>query len=302
MKRLTILSLTAILISSPLLLSWNGQDPVSVQKSVVVEADAVQENIISFGGHVLIKGKVTEDVVVFGGTVTVEGEIEQMLFCVGSDILLKETSIINGDVVALGGELVKEPGNYIQGDTIYFHSSTDIFNAISGSFNLSFFPVFLLFKLMASLIWLLLALVLTALLPQQIQFASSRLRMYLGPVLGIGLLSIMVFVGMVMAAAFLSLLLIGLPLLFVLIILGITIKVFGQVIVYHFFGVSLARALGKPASSPFLAVMLGFLVVTFLGFIPLLGFVISFLISLLGWGIVIRTKFGSTENWFRKKV
>lgn len=302
MKRYSLIFLTALLISTPLLLCWNGQEPASVQKSVVVESGSVQENVISFGGNVVIKGEVTEDVVVFGGTVTVEGKIEQMLFCIGSEILLKETSVINGDVVALGGELVKEPGSFIQGDTIYFHSSTDFFKAISGSFNLSFFPIYLLFKLMASFIWLLLALVLTALLPRQIQFASSRLREDFAPVLGIGLVAIMVYVGMIMLAAFLSLLLIGLPLLFVLIILGIIVKVFGQVIVYHFFGDSLSRAMGKPASSPFLAVILGFIVVTLLGFIPLAGFVISFFLSLLGWGIVIRTKFGTTENWFRRKA
>jgi hypothetical protein len=302
MNRITLLLITALLIIVPVLLSGGTHDPVSVQRDVVVESGSTQENVISFGGNVLIKGKVTEDVVVFGGTVTVEGEISQMLFCMGSEILLKETSIIRGDVVALGGELVKEPGSYIQGDTIYFHSSTDFFKALSGSFNLSFFPVYLLFKLIASFIWLLLALVLTALLPGQIQFASDRIRKDFGPVLGIGLLAIMVFIGMVIAAALLSLLLIGLPLLFVLIILGIVIKVFGQVILYHFFGDSLSRALGKPASSPFLAVLIGFLVVTVLGFIPLLGFMISFFLSLLGWGIVIRTKFGTTKNWFRKKA
>jgi hypothetical protein len=300
MKRFVILIIPVVLALTPFLLSWNEQDRISAQKSIVVESGSIQENVISFGGDVLIKGRVTEDVVVFGGTVTVEGEIEQMLFCIGSKILLKDTSVINGDVVALGGELTKQPGNYILGDTIYFHSSADFFNALSGGFNFSFFPVYLLFKLTVSFIWLLLALVLIALLPRQIQFASSRLREDSGPALGIGLLAMMIYVGMTITAVFLSLLLIGLPILFVLIILGIGIKVFGQVIVYHFFGDSLARAAKKPASSPFLAVILGFLVVTLLGLVPLLGFVISFFLSLLGWGIVIRTKFGTTVNWFRK--
>lgn len=302
MKKIIMLAAAVSLISSPVLFSWNRPDSLSAQKPIIVEADSVQENVISFGGDVLIKGKVKEDVVVFGGTVTVEGEIGEILFGFGSKILLKETSVIKGDVVVLGGELIKEPGNFIQGDTIYFHSSTDIFKAISGGFNLAFFPAYLLFKLTASFIWLILALIITALLPGQIQFASSRIRRDFAPVLGIGFLTIMVFVGMALFAAFLSLLLIGLPLMFVLILLGIVIKVFGQVVVYHFFGDSLSRAAGKTVSSPFLAVILGFLVVTLAGFIPLLGFILSFFLSLLGWGIVIRTKFGTTENWFRKKT
>ena len=302
MKKYSLFIITFLLALAPVLNSMDAyDDPVSVQKPIVVEAGSVQDNIISFGGDVLIKGKVEEDVVVFGGTVTVEGEIGNILFCLGTDINLKDSSIIHGDVVALGGTLTKEPGNFIHGDTIYFKSSTEVFKAVSGGFNLAFFPVFLLFKLMVSFIWLILALVLVAILPRQIQFASSRIRHDFGPILGIGILAIVVFTAMVIFAALLSLLLIGLPLMFVLIILGIVIKVFGQVILYHFFGSSLSKAIGKQASSPFLAVIIGFLGVTLLGFIPILGFLISFFVSVLGWGVVIRTKFGTTENWFRKK-
>jgi hypothetical protein len=91
----------------------------------------------------------------------------------------------------------------------------------------------------------------------------------------------------------LSFILIGIPILFALIIIGIVIKVFGQVILYHFFGESLSQAFGGKKPTPLLAVVLGFLLVSIVGFIPILGTLFSFVLSIIGWGVILRTKFGT---------
>ena len=36
------------------------------------------------------------------------------------------------------------------------------------------------------------------------------------------------------------------------------------------------------------------------GFVPVLGFFFGFVMNAVGWGVAIRTKFGSRENWFVK--
>jgi hypothetical protein len=36
-------------------------------------------------------------------------------------------------------------------------------------------------------------------------------------------------------------------------------------------------------------------------FHPFVGFLFSQVLNIIGWGVVIRTKFGTKENWFRKK-
>ena len=38
-----------------------------------------------------------------------------------------------------------------------------------------------------------------------------------------------------------------------------------------------------------------------IGFIPFFGFLFALVLNIIGWGVVIRTKFGTKENWFRKK-
>jgi len=43
------------------------------------------------------------------------------------------------------------------------------------------------------------------------------------------------------------------------------------------------------------------LVFSLAGFVPVLGFLFTFAMNAVGWGVTLRTKFGSRENWFVKK-
>jgi hypothetical protein len=40
--------------------------------------------------------------------------------------------------------------------------------------------------------------------------------------------------------------------------------------------------------------------VSFVSFIPVVGVLLTFVMSIIGWGVVIRTKFGTTEKWFKR--
>ncbi|MCK4556110.1 MAG: hypothetical protein KAU47_01235, partial [Candidatus Aminicenantes bacterium] len=109
--------------------------------------------------------------------------------------------------------------------------------------------------------------------------------------------------GLVIFATLLSFVLIGIPLLIALIIIGFIIKLFGRVFLFYFFGESLIQAFNKNSKvSAFGGMILGFIFVSFISFIPFIGGLFMFCLSIIGWGIVIRTKFGTTENWFKKKV
>jgi hypothetical protein len=44
----------------------------------------------------------------------------------------------------------------------------------------------------------------------------------------------------------------------------------------------------------------GLILVSIIMFIPLFGFLISFCLSIIGWGVVIKTKFGTTESIFKR--
>jgi uncharacterized protein (DUF697 family) len=87
-----------------------------------------------------------------------------------------------------------------------------------------------------------------------------------------------------------------------LIAAAVIIKIFGRLVVFYVFGQSLLRALGSRNFSPIGAVLMGLLVVTLVGFVPVVGFFFGIVINMAGWGIAIRTKFGTTENMFQRPL
>jgi hypothetical protein len=62
------------------------------------------------------------------------------------------------------------------------------------------------------------------------------------------------------------------------------------------------RAFNKKNPSTIATILFGFLLVSFITLIPIIGSLFSAVISIMGWGVIIRTKFGTTENWFKKKT
>lgn len=304
MKNKLILAFSFLFFISGFI-TLQAQTSFTLTKDIVVAEDEVQKNVVSFGGNILIEGKVEESVIAFGGTITVKGEVGDVVLGIGSTIILKHTAVIRGDVASLGGELTKEPGCTIEGDTIYFKTSEDVTKFLKeglvGVFSLSLIPILLIIKLVTVFIWFLLAIAVAAVFPRQISFASSQIRKSFWPIFGTGLLSLIIFVGLVIFSAILSLLLIGIPILLSLIIIAIIIKIFGRITLFYFFGESLSRAFGSKKPSIVLAVILGLILVSIITFIPIIGALFSFFLSIMGWGAVIRTKFGTTENWFRRK-
>lgn len=283
------------------LLPLQSQQYFTLTQDIVVAKDKVQDNVISFGGKVLIEGEVKESVITFGGEVIISGEVGEVVLGFGSNITLKSSAVVRGDVVSLGGTFNKEPGCIVEGDTVYFKTPEDITKFFFKGFMGPFIPLLLIIKLISVSIWFILALLTVAFFPRQISFASSQIRKSFWPVFGTGLLSGIIYTGIVIFSAFLSLVLIGIPILLSLIIIGLIIKIFGRVVIFYFFGESLASAFGKSKISPFLAVILGLILVSLISFIPVLGVLFTFCLSIIGWGAVIRTKFGTTENWFTRK-
>lgn len=294
----------AILFLFLCLLPLQGQGVV-FKKDIVVEEGEIQDNIISWGGEIRIKGRVTDSVINFGGTIIIEGKVKKTVVGFGSDIILKSTARIEGDVLSLGGTLDKDPGAIIEGDTIYFSTSDEVSKFLkegfAGVFGFSLLPLWIIFKLITLVIWFILAIILVAIFPKQISFASNQIRTSFWPIFGTGILSIIIFTGLIIFSAFLCFILIGIPILLALVAVGVVIKIFGRVVIFYFLGGWMFKAFGGKQASGLLAVILGLLLFGLLSFIPVIGSLFSFVLSIIGWGVVIRTRFGSVENWFKRK-
>mgnify|MGYP001241850662 CR=1 FL=1 len=280
---------------------------VSSGKDIHVAPGATQDKIFSLGGHVLIEGTIREDVFVIGGSITIAGEVGQSVVGIGSRIIVKSTARIGEDLAALGGTLEKEPGCAIAGDTIYFQTREiedklfregDIFSLL---FAFPIIPVIVIIKLVIIFLWLIAAVLGTALFPKPIAYAAGEIRKSFWPVFGTGLVALVVFMTLVIIAALLSVILIGIPIFLALGAAGFIVMLFGRLAVLHFLGEASLRALGSKRAGAVGAVLFGLLVFSLAGFVPVLGFLFGFVMNAVGWGVAIRTKFGSMENWFQKK-
>jgi len=288
------------------LLPLHSQQSFTIQKDIFVAKDEVQENVISLGGHVVVEGKVRKSVVAFGGSITISGEVGESVVGIGSAVSLKSTAHVGQDVVSLGGGLSKEPGCTINGDTVYVKAAEigpKLFRHgfFKGIFAVPLMPLILIIKLFTLFLWFLVALAVAGIFPKQTVFASGQIRKSFWPIVGTGLLALIVFGALVIFSALLCLVLIGIPILFALFCAGLLIKLFGRVVLFTFFGESILKALNARKISPIGAAIVGLILFGFIGFIPILGFLFTSCLSIIGWGVVIRTKFGTTENWLRKK-
>jgi len=305
MKKILALALFGLFILAPLAAPPRASAEVGIQKDIHVAPGETQDKIFSLGGHVLIEGKVRDDVMVIGGSITISGEAEQSVVGIGCRIIVKSTAVIGKDLAALGGTLEKEPGCTVGGDTLYFQTAEigdKIFKdgLLSGVFSVSLIPIIVAIKLVIIFLWLIAAFLGAALFPKPLAFASGELRKSFWPAVGIGFLAIIAFTGLVLFAALLSIVLIGIPVLLTLVAAAFIIKVFGRLVVFYFLGDSLLRALGSRKISALGAVLAGLFLFSFIGFIPVLGFLFGLVMNAVGWGIVLRTKFGTRENWFQK--
>ncbi|MCP2520684.1 hypothetical protein NLC82_03425 [Candidatus Aminicenantes bacterium AC-335-A11] len=274
-----------------------AQNDTTFGNNIVVEKDEIQDNVLSFGGNVLIEGKVRESVVIFGGKAEIKGEVGEAVIGFGSEIKLYPSARIKGDVVVLGGHFERDIGSVVEGDTIYFGNFAGLSNIFSqifrGLFSLSFVPIVLILKLLNIFIWFILAIILIAIFPNQISFASSQIEKKFWTVAGVGMLGILIFTGLTLLSVILSFLIIGIPILFLLILAGFIIQFFGRVVLFYFFGEKFLQAFNWKPGSQIVIVIVGVAIVSLIRFIPVIGLLFALCLSILGWGVVLKTRFGT---------
>jgi hypothetical protein len=279
---------------------------MTMKKNLRVEAGETQENVMTLGGHIVVEGAVKSTVFAIGGTIEIGGEVGEAVVGIGSTITLRSTAAIHGDVVSIGGKLVKDPGCVVQGDTVDFdfgEIGTKLFKGgfAKGFLSVSLIPLLLILKIIGIFVWFLLAFFVAALFPRQIVSAAHEVRAHFWPVFWTGLLAIIIFTALILLGALLCLILIGIPIVFALFVAGIIIKVFGRVVLFYLIGESLLRSVKTRKPSTLGAVTAGLAAVSLAGFVPVLGFLFTFVLNILGWGVVLRTKFGMMDGWFHHR-
>lgn len=270
--------------------------------NIQIEEEAVVNgSIVVFGGNINIaEDTVTNgSIAVFGGNINISGEVNGDVVIFGGQATLTSTSTVYGDVSSIGGQVSQESGSRITGDVnnnappvvdVPDRPTTPITPDVDVRFN-PFWEVAKVFgrAVGVALIGMLLALFLQPQL-DRVSAAITSQPLIAG---GYGLLAVIV-VPVAMLIMTITLILIPIALLAGLILP--LAWIFGMVALGQEVGDRFAKAINQvwaPVLSTGFGTFLLVLVVGFVGLIPCVGWLASFLVTLVALGGVAMTWFGT---------
>jgi hypothetical protein len=266
------------------------------EKTLIVD-DAPEMEVFSFGKTVIVK-KHAKGVLSFGGDVIVEGKVDGEVATVGGSITQKETAEIGGDVIVFGGTYRPESAKPLRTEgkeTIVFgvfeQEFRDLTQNPSQIFSPSFSLGFLAQRLLSILFWFVVSLAFTTIAPGAISRAVARFQLSTLKVFAIGF-SAFVFT-MILAIGSLSVL----PNFFSAVI---GLMVFVLLFLAYFFGrVALQVSIGKmmqkhlfseKSQSETLAIFIGVFILTLLLSIPYLWTIALLALFSAGIGLVLTAR------------
>ena len=139
--------------------------------------------VFGLGQSIRITGSVKEGAIAFGGDVIVEGSVDGDVAAIGGSVIQREGSRIGGDVIVVGGIYhhgKAAPGRDPQSVTIMYAGyedqlrqvMRDPFSVLRPQLSAVFFGT----RLLAILVWFIISLAITAVMPNTVSRAVARLQ------------------------------------------------------------------------------------------------------------------------------
>ena len=311
-NKLAVLLLLAALIFLPFqVVQAKGlpDGPIFGENYTLKSGETRTSDLVVFGGSIAIEkeARVKGAVVLFGGSLTLDGEVDGDLVVLGGAVKLGESAHIHGNLVTLGAPVNRAAGAKVDGDVINNPTRPEIpvkpeipaSPQIPSSWGDN--PVWNVFVILGqSLMFALLAALIALFLPTQLRRVSDALVAQPLVSFGIGLLTLILFIVLVVALGLFSFLIITLiltiPLIIVISILFSAGSVLGWLALGTEIGLRSAAMFKREWPLP-LAAALGVFVLNLvaqgIGFIPCVGELLSSLLGLAGLGAVAMTRFGT---------
>lgn len=270
---------------------------LALAPGLVQTAGAVDRGtIFKAGGNVNVPAGDTADAVIaIGGDVSVGGTVKSTIVAVGGDVHLLSTADVGSEagggdtsVVLVGGTLTRAQGATVTGDVSRVSGSWagDIWDrGIADPISAPFRGFSLFAWIGGTLLSLLGAVLIAALLPRQVLAIRDGVRSHFWPSLGWGALSLIVIVPLVTVLLIVTIigLLAILPWLFVV----VSALVLGAVGIAVLIGSGILPRLNYRGESLILAAVVGVLVLRLVQLIPFVGSIVVGIAWLLGFGATV---------------
>lgn len=274
---------------------------------ILESGETLTGDLVVIGGSAVVEEDATVrgDLVVVGGSLTLDGTVEGSSAIIGGLAVLGETAVIEGDLVAVGGAVDQAPGARVEGQVVTNVPAPDIripdMPSVPGvpsppqpdfSFNIN--PVARAMQVLFTAILLAaLSMLATLFLQPQLERVSQVVTSQ--PVIAgsFGLLT-MVLLPFVVLVLALTILLIPVSLLVV--VAAAFAWLFGVIALGVEVGERFTRAINQswaPALTTGFGTFLLMLVSGGIGMVPCIGWLVPFLVAMLGVGGVVLTVFGT---------
>jgi len=271
---------------------------------VVREGESVNSAVV-YGGHLTIDGEAEGDAVAIGGMVTVNGHVHGDTVAIGGIVHLGPHAVVDGDVSAIGGEITREEGSEIGGNQVNVggpliaqHWVRQIAKGVarrggpsvrdwdtengSSHHRGGFWNFLLNFAIFFGLGFLFLIFA-----PNRMKQIESELKT---DPLKCGLTGLVGMLAMIPLSVLLIITLIGIPFVIVLWLLAGLGVAMGIAAIANEIGTRLPWFKLRKTQAGVLA--LGMLILCLVGLVPIIGPIAFFLVALLAFGAIIRTRFG----------
>lgn len=253
-------------------------------------------------------GEQADAVFVAGGTADISGTVNA-LFVVDGDASLVGATV--GTVTVVHGTVTLGPGSHVLGDvwtldaTVQRDPSAVVDGSVGGleerfaNAAVILVPVFILMTIGVAVVGLVAALILAALAARQVRTAGDVIRYEPGKALGVGILGVLV---PPVVAVLLMFTIVGIPLALAFLFLAWPAVGFvGYLVAAIFVGDAIvARIRGRREERPYLASVLGVIVLAVVGVVPFVTAVASLFglgaVVLVGWRVWRGSATGSTRQ------
>lgn len=250
--------------------------------SVVVGKDkTVCGDLTSFGGKIVIHGEVKGDVVVFGGDVILNGYVDGNMSLYGGSLITPEGAHVNGDIHVCGGNWTDTTGLQLHGS---FYRCTGGVNTLLGN------DTGLQNRFWYIVTWIMLSIILITLLPEHVMMVRTTVRTKTRRSLALGLLSTLL--APVILAVLIALI-IAIPLAILVAIGFIAAWALGTIAIGWIIGDMIVQRIAPQQNTRLVQIVVGVTVLTFLGSLPYVGWIISVIAGMIGLGAVFLSRFGT---------
>jgi hypothetical protein len=278
--------------------TYTENTSVQVRNKVTIPFDTITKgDAVSIFDDVIVEGELHGDAIAIFGDITILGKVAGDVTCVLGKVVLGDNAEVDGDVTAVGGGMERALGARISGsvsnvglDGVF---TKDILRFSWGRGWLRWANLFSYILYLGGLFAL--ALLTISLFPNHVAEVGVRIERELGRSALIGFLAV-ILIGPMMVL--ISITIVGIPVAFLLGCAFMVAKMLGYVAFVTLLGL---RIIPSEKRNNLGSLALGVLVLGLVRYIPLVGPLVSIVVTIITLGAVLDSRFGTNKPWLPPK-